>query len=264
MSEGFSPGWLDLREPFDTAARNAALLERLAAWRRDRGPLHVVDLGAGTGANLRRTAPVLDGPQHWTLVERDRGLIRAGEARLAGEATEWRYRRLDLATELEALGDEPCDLLTASALLDLVSAEWLEKLAGLCRRTGAALYVALSYDGRIEWEPSDPLDAEAAALVNAHQRSDKGFGAALGPAAATLLAKLLGSQAETGDSAWSLGRDDIELQAALLHGYTRAAMEMAPPSQRPVIVRWSERRGELLRRGGSRLLVGHVDLLMLP
>ena len=234
---------------------------RLGDAGRDR--LHVVDLGAGTGANLRRLAPALQGPQHWTLVERDPALIEAGEAKLAGSATEWRYRQLDLAEELERLADEPCDLLTASALLDLVSAGWLERLARLRQRTGAALYVALSYDGRIAWEPSDALDAAVTALVNAHQRSDKGFGSALGPTAAASLANLLGDQAEIGESAWSLDQGDTDLQAALLDGYARAAIEAAPLQEQP-IRQWSERRGEVLRQGRSRLFVGHVDLLMLP
>ena len=42
------------------------------------------------------------------------------------------------------------------------------------------LYAALSYDGRIAFTPSDPLDADIVAAVNAHQRTDKGFGPALG------------------------------------------------------------------------------------
>ena len=97
MSDGFSTTWLDLREPFDAAARNASLLARLATWRGDRGLLQVIDLGAGTGANLRRTAPALGGAQSWTLVERDPGLVRAGSLRLEGHDAEWTYRQLDLA-----------------------------------------------------------------------------------------------------------------------------------------------------------------------
>lgn len=266
MSDGFSTAWLDLREHYDAAARNASLLARLVAWRGERRRLQVIDLGAGTGANLRRTAPALGGAQSWTLVERDPGLVRAGSARLEGHGTEWTYRQLDLALELEALGDGACDLLTASALLDLVSADWLRRLARLRRRTGAALYVALTFDGRIEWEPIDSFDAQATLLINKHQGTDKSFGPALGPAAGGQLAQMLaqqGERVEVGRSDWTLLESDVGIQAALLDGHARAAAQIAP-AQGAEIAHWADRRRELLRKRSSRLRVGHLDLLMLP
>ena len=55
----FPADWLDLREPVDHRSRNQALAQALArhfdGWR----PLTVVDLGCGTGSNLRATAPLL-------------------------------------------------------------------------------------------------------------------------------------------------------------------------------------------------------------
>ena len=36
-----------------------------------RRPIRVVDLGCGTGSNLRATAPLLGAEQHWTLVDYD-------------------------------------------------------------------------------------------------------------------------------------------------------------------------------------------------
>ena len=62
---GFSPTWLSLREPADRRARSADLGETLARHlaRRER-PL-ILDLGCGTGSNLRaleRDLDVLAGP----------------------------------------------------------------------------------------------------------------------------------------------------------------------------------------------------------
>ena len=53
-------------------------------------------------------------------------------------------------------------LVTASALLDLASAAWVEALAERLAAAGVGLYAALSYDGRTEWEP--PLAGDAAAV----------------------------------------------------------------------------------------------------
>src|SRR5262245_3633605 len=85
MSE-FSAQWLDLREPVDHRSRNRKLERALAkhfdGWR----PITVVDLGCGTGSNLRATAPLLGPEQHWTLVDRDALLLEAAAERLAAWA----------------------------------------------------------------------------------------------------------------------------------------------------------------------------------
>ena len=267
MSEGFAPAWLDLREPADRAARNRPLLDRLAVWCGKRAELRVIDLGAGTGANLRRTAPALRPRQDWTLVELDPALIEAGSARLARSDVAWRYRRLDLVRDLEALAETPPpDLIVAAALIDLVSAAWLERLTALLARTGAALYVVLTVDGRLRWTPADPRDAFCTALVERHQRTDKGFGPALGPDAASTLMRLLASQPGElllGRSDWSLGAHSAALQAELLEGYVAAAAALAPV-QRAAATAWGKRRRARLVEPEAHLLVGHLDLLFLP
>ena len=264
MSEGFSADWLTLREPYDTRAVARGPLERLAEWSGSRSRLRVVDLGSGTGSNLRRTAPSLAPGQTWTLVEWDPALIAAGSARLAGAPVTWNYRRLDLASDLALVADRPCDLMTASALLDLVSAAWLDELEALRGRLGAALYVSLSYVGGVHWSPADPMDAVAQDLVDRHQRIDKGFGPALGPTAVRALrARLPADRVLVEFSPWRLGPDDREIQDELLGGYVVAASVLAPDAEAE-LAGWGERRRDLIRRGLSHLEVGHEDLLFVP
>lgn len=81
MSE-FSSQWLAMREPADHRSRNKALREQLNAMltlsrTSDSPPLRIIDLGSGTGSNLRGLAPHLDGDQHWTLIDYDPKLIEA-------------------------------------------------------------------------------------------------------------------------------------------------------------------------------------------
>jgi hypothetical protein len=266
MSEGFPAAWLDLREPYDAAACSPVLRDRLAAWCRGRDQIAIADLGAGTGSHLRRLAPVLGAGQRWTLVELDPALIAAGKVLLADALVPWCYRRLDLARELEALAGEPVGLIAASALIDLVSAPWLARLLALRARMATALYLTLTYDGRIAWQPADPADAEVEALVNRHQRTDKGFGLALGPEAVAVLRQALaGALGEllVERSDWRLAPGDAAIQAALLDGYVAAAEAMAP-GHRPAIQAWGERRRRLIDQGASGLTVGHLDLLFLP
>lgn len=265
-STGFSAGWLALRGPADAAAVSPDLRAELAAWARARGRLRVVELGAGAGAHLRRTAPALGVPQDWTLVEHDPALIAAGSAALATVGVAWRYRALDLAVGLEELAAPAPDLITAAALTDLVAADWLQRLVRLCRHLRAALYIVLTIDDRLAWTPVDPDDGFAHALVARHQRRDQGFGPALGGSAPDRLERLLATgpgRLACAPSDWRLGPDQAGLQAELLAGYLAAACAEAP-GQAGRLAAWAGRRQDWIADGASHLLVGHRDLLLLP
>ncbi len=285
---GFSRGWLTLREPFDRAAR-AAGDAALAAWR-PAGPLRVLDLGCGTGSSLRALAPRLGGEQQWHLVDHDRALLDALPDQLADWAAREGLRlqaasgrlwlegpglrvdivrtQADLATELHRLPFAGSALVTASALLDLVSEPWLSTLIAHCRGARAAVCWALDVDGRVEWAPPDRCDAQVLAWFAAHQCRDKGFGPALGPLAtarATQLLQAAGYRTQVLPSDWLVeggrsARDDAMLQA-LLEGTARAATEQAPEAAATVQA-WCQRRAALL--AGSRLRLGHADLLAWP
>jgi SAM-dependent methyltransferase len=271
-SEAFDPDWLALREPADHRARAHGLLEPLFSWLGQRGRARVLDLGSGTGSNFRYLAPRLGGKQQWTLVDRDASLLaRSMETDGAGDSRVTSVVRVcgELAREgLEAVAN--ADLVTASALLDLVSEAWLEQLVGACRSEGCAALLALTWDGTIEWDVPDREtgadDALVLDAVRAHQRRDKGLGSALGPsagAAAEGAFRAAGFRTLLRPSPWRLGRDDAELAHALLDGWERAATEQRP-DQLARIRGWAERRRSDMGERDFRLAVGHVDLLALP
>jgi hypothetical protein len=266
---GFSASWLALREPADVAARSvelvsfigvperAALRESVAlppVGRPFQGRLN--DLGGGTGSNIRYLASRLPLPQHWTLVDDDPELLARAPAGVAAH-------RADLnAIAEDAELFRGCALVTASALLDLVSEPWLAVLILRCRVAAVAVLFALSYDGRIACTPAEPEDESVRQLVNAHQRTDKGFGPALGPdAAARTVALLLaaGYDVRQEQSDWSLGPDSRELQRELIGGWAAAASELAPERQ-VAIDSWRLRRIAHVDAGRSHLVVGHVDV----
>ena len=106
-------------------------------------------------------------------------------------------------------------LVTASALLDLVSDDWLRALAQRCADAARRCCSALNYDGRIICTPEDPDDGTIVALVNEHQRTDKGFGPALGPDAtdrAVHWFRRAGYEAQRAPSDWALTPASGELQ----------------------------------------------------
>ena len=257
--------WLHLREPADTTARSKTLTKAVADSLSRARPLRVLDLGTGTGSNVRYLAPRLPTPQRWLVVDRDPALLAKVRAPIASCEIETR------AAELGALDDPSLfagrDLVTASALLDLVSDSWLARLAARCRAAGAAVLFALNYDGRSHCAPIEPEDAEILTLFNRHQRqSDKGFGPASGPDATDNAAKHFadaGYRVLRESSNWFLAPDARELQRQLIEGWAEASEEIAP-DRAPMIRAWLARRLAHVNAGRSHIIVCHEDLAAWP
>lgn len=255
---GFSAEWLALREPADTAARAPQVTDAVATAMAGRTPLRVADLGCGTGSNVRYLASRLPQPQVWRLLDHDAALLATART-LVPQAVDTRVADL---RDLDAAAFEGCDLVTASALLDLVSAAWVRRFASLCRDAGAAVLVVLNYDGRTECTPHDADDEAVRALVNAHQRSDKGFGPALGPDSGARTAQALtdaGYRVIVEKSDWVIGPDQAELQRQLMSGWADAAVELAP-AETGRIRAWQSRRLAHVDAGTSTVRVGHDDV----
>lgn len=251
---GFDSHWLDLREPADLRARDAELLTRAVGAVGDGAVL--LDLGCGTGATARAFAASGAKGCDWRFLDNDPALLAHAGARHPQAV----LLHGDLA-EVGALPLEGVRMVTASALLDLVSEAWLAHLAGRLARHGTGFYAALSYDGEMRWRPEDPRDAPIRARFNAHQRGDKGFGPALGPAAAQRAAELLraqGFEVQLAPSPWHLGPRDAGLQAALLNGIAGAAQETGCADAPG----WRAARHDKLAQGQAE--IGHLDLLALP
>lgn len=260
---GFSADWLARREPYDRRARNAAVLAAVAQAFAAYPSLTVVDLACGTGATLRAISSVLPPRQNWRFIDNDLSLLARAQQAVGPEMTV-RAMPLDLARDLEMALDGAVDLVTTSALLDLVSGEWLERLATEIAARNLPFYAALSVDGRIAFDPSDPADETVIAAFNRHQRTDKGFGPALGPdavPAATALFSRIGYRVMQGPSDWVFGPAD-GLQTDLVAGLGAAATEMG--ANRAYIGEWAERRTGLIEARRSSLRVGHVDLFARP
>jgi hypothetical protein len=263
---GFSAEWLALREPYDLRARNATVLDAVAAAFRDQPAVAVVDLACGAGASLRSIGPRLPSRQSWRLVDNDLGLLARTVALAQPPRVSVQAQAVDLARDLEPALDGPLDLITCSALLDLVSAEWCERLVVEAAARRLPVYAALSYDGRAVLAPSDAFDAEMVAAVNRHQRRDKGFGPALGPQAAShAVARFegVGYGVVQGRSDWMFGPHDGAIQDAILAGWATAARELGDvPLDR--IAAWFTHRRELVADGRARLQIGHIDLFATP
>jgi hypothetical protein len=261
---GFSAEWLALREPADQAARSMRLTRAVIESLSGADASRILDLAAGTGANLRylmAAGVTRTRRAEFLLVDHDPALLAA-----IPHAADVATRCLDLSSLDDRSIFDGRVLVTASALLDLVSEAWLGVLAGRCAEHGSMALFALSYDGRVACSPEDSADAAIVALVNEHQRTDKGFGAALGPdaaAAAERRFRTFGYRVQRERSDWTLPPASHALQRALIDGWARAATETAA-SATAFIDAWRRRRHAHIDAKRSRIVVGHEDLAAWP
>jgi hypothetical protein len=248
--------WLALREPADAAARSGELAGRAAKRLAARPELVIHDLGSGTGSMTRWLAPRLGAGQRWILYDRDATLLE----RAAGSGAETRVRDITRLTPDDLAG---ASLITASALLDMLTADEVERVAAACAGAGCPVLLTLSVTGRVELTPPDPLDAEIAAAFNVHQRRTTGGRTLLGPDAVDATAAAfaqLGVDVIARPSPWRLGPDQAALTAEWLGGWIRAAFEQRPDLAAEA---GAYAAGRLADAAAGRLgvVVHHTDLL---
>ena len=268
-----TPGWLSLREPADAAARSADLVELVRPRLSGSPPVVIHDLGCGTGSMARWLAPRLPVPQHWVMYDRDADLLEYAATALAGDgAVTVQTRQCDIAG-LTARDLDGADLVTASALLDLLTAEEVDGLARACAEAGCPALLTLSVTGRIDLEPIDPLDDEITAAFNAHQRRTIGDRRLLGPdsvevAVAAFARRGVPTAVRASDWRLDAGLDagSRELLVEWFDGWLGAACEQRPELGGPGVTggpaaAYAQIRMAQAAEGTLRVAVRHQDLL---
>jgi hypothetical protein len=289
----FTSEWLALREPVDHRSRNPGLLDCVATHLQHieslrSGAVKILDLGCGSGSNLRALSPVFNQFQEWTLVDSDPLLLHAAHDALlnwSDEATvvqndghasgrqsllsklilkknkkkiSVNFQCVDLSKEMDLPLMATVDLVTAAAFFDLTSEIWLQTF---CAALSKPLYATLSYNGLETWEPQGPSDQQVLKAFHAHQKTNKGFGAAAGPSAADFLIQLLTDRkfkVSVGDSPWVMNELDRRLINQLAAG-TAAAVKETGLVSIEIIEYWLK-----CQTRATRCVVGHTDIFVCP
>lgn len=272
----FADEWLQAREAADHRARSVELTQRLEQWAGDtlksnhQNPVRIVDIGTGRGSNVAYLAPALSSPQEWVLVDQDRDLLAQAAHRVNQLKVPFETVQRRLAPEdFQGFLPQDTSIVTASALIDLVSELWLAALVAEVISKQAAILIVLSYTGRFTLSPAHTDDSLLRELVNQHQHGDKGTGAALGPEAAAVLADQLsfeGYEVQVVETPWQLDSKDAQLATMLMAGWVTAAKQQSSgvegASDR--LDAWFAARKQQLVAGELEITVRHQDVLGLP
>jgi SAM-dependent methyltransferase len=261
--------WLALREPADADARSTELVEEIRPFLSG-GESQIRDLGCGTGSMARWLAPRIPGPQHWVLYDRDSELLPLADgdppaAAIDGSPVSVATRQRDI-TRLEPEELAGASLITASALLDMMTAAELERLVASCVRARCPALITLTVTGGVDLAPEDPLDPAFREAFNDHQRRPAAEGRRLGPdavAAAVAAFTQQGHDVLVRHSPWRLGSARTALTTQWLAGWLAAACEQQPELEAERS-RYARSRLEELAAGRLSVTVHHQDLLALP
>jgi SAM-dependent methyltransferase len=262
--------WLALREPADARARAVDLVERLGRQLPATGRWVIHDLGCGTGAMGRWLAPLLRGPQHWVLHDRDTDLLEVAAAHLPGRAADGAAVTVEAKhsdiTRLRPGDLAGATLITASALLDLLTEEELARLIGVCVGRGRPMLLTLSVVGHVKLTPPDHLDRRVAAAFDAHQRRVTERGRLLGPDAVAFAVEQLGrleADVLVRPSPWRLDASQAGLAAEWFTGWVGAACEQEVELAAEAEL-YTRRRLVQAAAGELAVTVDHADLLVSP
>jgi hypothetical protein len=218
----------------------------------------------------RWLAPRLPGPQLWVLHDRDPDLLEIAAGGLPGTAADGapvttRTERADLA-DLAVADLAGTSLITASALLDLLTVDELDALADACIAAGCPVLLTLSVTGHARLSPVEPLDAAFAAAFDDHQRRTEGGRRLLGPDAGVVAVAAFdrrGAAVLTRPSPWRLGPAEAELTEEWLRGWIAAAC-VHRPDLADHAAAYLQRRLDACAAGRLAVTVGHLDVLVLP
>ncbi len=262
--------WLALREPADADARAGELVDELRPHLAQGRVLQVHDLGCGTGSMARWLTPRLPGPQHWVLSDRDADLLPLAVADAPRKASDGGPISLETEqrdiTRLDPGALAGASLITASALLDMMTTEELRRFLDTCAEPGCPVLITLTVTGRVDLTPADPWDRRFGEAFNEHQRRASPAGRRLGPDALDAAVdgfSRLGLEVMVRPSPWRLGADHSALTTAWLEGWVGPACEQRPGLEQ-VRDSYVRRRLTELAEGRLSVTVHHQDLLALP
>ncbi|MES0810012.1 class I SAM-dependent methyltransferase [Roseibium sp. SCPC15] len=262
---GFSSQWLALREPLDLDARDKkveeAFFDQLPG-RRSR----ILDLGSGTGSTVAALSERLPEAVDWLLTDYDPVLLDAASHRWKNlSGSDVAVRRIDLSADLEQLPFQEIDAVTTSAFLDLVSEKFLVRLINQIVKARKPFLASLTYDGRAQFSPAHLSDDDLLTALNTHQKTEKGFGTALGPDAAGRAVELFeqqGYRVVQGLSDWQVQPSSRDFLTEFLSGWVRVGQEVGLDPR--ALESWWQERAAQIREGQLHVVIGHIDFAAFP
>lgn len=269
------PTWLDLRAPFDNAARSDSLhlVDRVAAALRAQledtsAPITAIDIGAGTGNSARWFAQHLDSripgtELRWVLLDADDvGLALARQKMPDAKTAVADITQLpDFIGKLRTEPGYAGPLVTtASAVLDVLTQADVDAIVeALVEHSGCGLFL-LSINGDWRIDPADPHDDYINQTFANHQQRDGRLGAD-GARRLIEAARRAGLASQSHVTTWHMvAPEDAQMVERFLRERVAAVINHEP-QQQDLATAWLQRRLDQLSQGLT-IEVDHLDVAL--
>ena len=282
--------WLAHRFAYDAQARHPEIEHKfLAFFEQHQTALKAVDVGSGTGANVRYYFDRIPHAQEWTLIEQSSGLLDECRRTLVAFAQEHDYDwqsqgNIFLLTDaektatitlvqgsiahIEQLIDlTQTDVVTANAVFDLLSFEQFDTLVSTLAKHDVCLLATLNYY-ETSLLPFSEQDHRFIGWYHMHMKRPQPMGIAMGPDCSEEMLDLLAQHhmmIEQESSQWHLKRCDITMHRYLLHFVEHAVAELSLSSEEQRdFATWLVDKKELCRRRELEIIIDHSDIFAYP
>lgn len=282
----FDPNWLQERYPFDADARNKEREWEAIHQFAYLDHVHLVDLGTGTGSNVRYYLEQFPQNQTWHCVEEDGALKEMfwqnikQLAKTEGYELEWNGEALKMSKsghwvnihfvegnlmELDSLVDLlRTDFILANAVFDLFSEAQFSELIHIISHHSLSLFFSLNYEG-MKFFPSEEADVFYIDQYNAHMKRPQPFGHGMGPDASQLMEKAFRTalaEVKLGESIWEIGEKDEKMLTYLLGFFEDALADWwKTTEEKAAFIAWIGRKKTMIQEQQLAANVYHQDVL---
>jgi len=236
MDNTFSKSWINMRVEYDEASRSSVLVDHLNKLSK-KHEIDLIDFCCGTGSFLMWALNKNISFQNCILVDHDIKLLKSIKS--------------NLRTHLKS----KYTIQSNTNNLDLLI------------KKNNILYFSLCFNGLVKWTPTNTFDKYILTFFNNHQRSDKGFGNALGYKSIESLRKKAGKlnlNIRVADSPWIIKnkseKDTVFMKRYLLD--IRKSLFHMEGIDKNILRKWYEDKKYDLENKKIRLYVGHNDVLL--
>lgn len=277
--------WLTDRFDVDAKARNQNVESLFFEMIAKKEHLNLIDAGSGTGGNLVYLLPKIKCNQTWYLVEQDAILIKACQQRLSKmfkmtilSENEMLFKSgvyiINLKwfhTDITEFIKNPSyqnnfDILTASALFDVLPKDTFQKIADFARKKQLILFGTLNYETTIV-KNTTKMDSHYTNMYQQHMKLPQAYGIKMGGDCKTDILSLLNENEKQnlaiGESNWQLNQMHSDMLKQLIQFFAESIPDLLKSKEEhKAFSNWINLKKEQINNQQLSVIVEHFDFLL--
>ena len=286
MDNKFSKSWINMRVEYDNYSRSNILSNYLNK-NNLVSDMELIDMCCGSGNFLIWLIKKDLSFNEYTLIDNDINLLKSIRSNLKRNCSKnikikSNTNNMNLILSRDNLNSRvsikrsDCDkfsyktkkfhVISYSAVLDLMSKSSIIKALKKVNNLNI-IYFSLCFDGTVKWTPTNTFDKYILSFFNHHQRTDKGFGTALGSKSIDFVKRCANKQdmqITIKNSPWIIDnksyKDKTFMNRYLLD--IKKALFHMEGIDRDILRTWYKDKKNDIDNKSIKLYVGHQDILI--